>query len=109
MKVSKFEIVDHGVEHEQYFQGCGVALTEYSDVFTGIGNSPYEALNDAMDQLGSAGWAWSNDLADALDNADDIDHSDHVPDETQHTDCGDTGCFAEGMHYYVSLRVKGAL
>jgi len=45
---------DIGVEHSQYFRGAG--LEDYDDVATGIGNTPREALDDALDMLGSNGW-----------------------------------------------------
>lgn len=34
-----YEFVDHGIEHEQYFQGCGLSFTSYTDVVTGTGSS----------------------------------------------------------------------
>jgi hypothetical protein len=49
-KIIAYEIIDHGVEHSQYFQGCGTAFTEYDEVYTGIGSSLQEALADALNQ-----------------------------------------------------------
>ena len=49
--ITAFEVLDHGVEHEQYFQGCGVGCTEYTDVATGIGDSFAEAVDDALEGL----------------------------------------------------------
>ena len=54
--IGNFQLVDHGIEHEQYFQGCGVAWTEFIDVATGIGSNPAEAIDDCLEQLASAGW-----------------------------------------------------
>jgi hypothetical protein len=50
-----YEIIDHGVEHEQYFQGCGVSLTRFGKAFTGIGASAYDALEDALEQAAVSG------------------------------------------------------
>lgn len=50
-KVIDFEVVDHGIEHSQYFQGCGTSFTSYSQVVTGCGDNPNEALEDALDQI----------------------------------------------------------
>ena len=50
-KIKDFEIVDHGVEHPDYFQGCGVTYTKFDDCATGIGRSLHEALGDALEQL----------------------------------------------------------
>lgn len=55
MKINEFEIVDHGIEHEQYFQGCGVSFTPFSDVATGIGDNPAEAIDDCLEQIASIG------------------------------------------------------
>jgi hypothetical protein len=49
--LAKFEVVYHGPEHSQYFQGCGVAFTDYDFVVTGAGDSWSDALADALDQL----------------------------------------------------------
>ena len=54
--VVEFEIVDHGIAHEQYFQGCGVAFTEFDEVVTGIGDNPAEAIDDCLEQMASNGW-----------------------------------------------------
>ncbi len=55
-RIEAFEVIDHGIEHSQYFQGCGVSHTRYTDVATGIGDTPSEALDDALEQLASAGY-----------------------------------------------------
>jgi hypothetical protein len=49
--VVKYEIVDHGLDTSDYFQGCGVALTKYDECATGVGDSKREAARDAMEQL----------------------------------------------------------
>lgn len=54
--IEAFEVLDHGVEHEQYFQGCGVSMTEFTDVATGNGSSVAEAVDDALDQLAQMDW-----------------------------------------------------
>ena len=28
-KVIDFDIVDHGIDHPDYFQGCGIVFTDY--------------------------------------------------------------------------------
>lgn len=47
----EFEIVQHGLEGDQYFQGCGVSGTDYENVVTGCGNSEQEALIDAIEMM----------------------------------------------------------
>ena len=51
MKIATFEIINHGVEHEQYFQGCGVAFTRFTHVVTGAGMTAREAYKDAAEQI----------------------------------------------------------
>jgi hypothetical protein len=51
MKTPRFEIIDHGPEHSQYFQGCGTSYTPYSSVVTGIGDNAKEAYEDCIDQI----------------------------------------------------------
>ena len=54
--ITCFEIVDHGIDHAQYFQGCGVSRTKFAEVATGCGDNPAEALADALEQLATDGW-----------------------------------------------------
>lgn len=51
MKIKNYEVVDHGIEHEQYFQGCGVSFTPFEKVSTGMGMSPKDALDDCLEQM----------------------------------------------------------
>jgi len=55
MKISDFEVVAHGIDTEDYFQGCGVSYTPYSDVVTGIGDNPSEAVDDCLEQIAMNG------------------------------------------------------
>lgn len=50
-KIAEYELLHHGVDGSQYFQGCGVSGTDFDDCYTGIGNSPKEAFEDALDML----------------------------------------------------------
>lgn len=49
VKVTEFELIDHGIDNPQYFQGCGTAFTRFSHVVTGVGDNPREALDDALE------------------------------------------------------------
>lgn len=53
-KIAAFEIVDHGIDHAQYFQGCGVSFTEFDNVQTGCGTNAREAFDDALEQIAMA-------------------------------------------------------
>ena len=54
-RVSDFELVDHGIDHSQYFQGCGVSFTSFANVVTGAGYNPAEAIDDALEQMAMNG------------------------------------------------------
>lgn len=55
-KVIEFQIISHGYMYPDYFQGCGVAFTEFQDVATGCGNDAKEAYEDAVESLAQCGW-----------------------------------------------------
>lgn len=88
-----WKVLFHGVDHEQYFPGCGLWGTEFTDVATGIGDSAEEAFQDALEQLAQGEW-------------------DVEPIETQqHRDVGilNKSMIAEdeeNLHVYVSVKVK---
>jgi len=99
--IQEYEIVDHGIEHEQYFQGCGFSYTRFETVSTGIGNNLVEALNDAMEGLVQQGYEISNALeveVDSLPNSTET--------EETHTDCDDEECYSQDVYYYASIRVR---
>ena len=91
--ITDYEVIDHGVEHEQYFQGCGTAFTDYEDIATGVGDDPHEALEDALESLAQADWDVEH-IANTLSHESGIDHDDDAEDAP-----------AEIWHY-VSVRVK---
>ena len=94
-KVTDFEIVNHGYEHEQYFQGCGVAFTKFEHVATGAGHTARDAYADALDQIYSFADASALPKRPA-----GIRQRDHVP--ASH--CGEDSEF----WWYVSIRYNVA-
>ncbi len=55
-RIGEFEVIDHEIEHSQYFQGCGVAFTSFENVVTGIGDNLAEAIDDCLEQVAQAGF-----------------------------------------------------
>lgn len=53
--VTKFEIVDLGVDSPSYFQGFGYGMTEFDASVTGIGYDAVEAYDDALEQMATMG------------------------------------------------------
>lgn len=56
MRILDFELVDLGIEHEQYFGGFGCSHTSYSESCYGIGDDPAEALEDCLEQIAQSGF-----------------------------------------------------
>ena len=89
-QLGDWQWIDHGIEHEQYFQGCGVSFTEFTDCYTGIGASAQEAADDAAEQAAMSGWN-----VDCLEN-----------DISQHNAAVYVKEDEYDLWYYVSLRVR---
>ena len=90
-KVTEYEIIPHGWEHAQYFQGCGVAFTKFKHVATGAGHTAKEAYDHAAEQI-----AMRHDANNLPKRPRGIRARDHVP----ATHCGEDSEF----HWYVSIR-----
>jgi hypothetical protein len=92
--ISKFEIINHGYDHSQYFQGCGVAFTDFDHVVTGCGMDAKEAYQDAVNQL-----AMSNYNMDKLPTRPHgIRQKDKIPAEYLKQENNE-------LFWYVSIRV----
>lgn len=51
LKIEEFDIVDHGIEHAQYFQGESAMFTRFDACETGCGDTFADALDDALESL----------------------------------------------------------
>jgi len=94
MKIEKYEIINHGYEHSQYFQGCGVSFTEYDFCSTGIGINAKEAYEDCLDQIAMSGW----DTSIFPSRPRGINKKDKIPAKLM----GENN----EIWYYVSIRIK---
>lgn len=63
----EYQLLNHGANHPNQFQGCGIALTNYTGVVTGIGSTLTDAFETALDQLATLG-SKENILANRLAN-----------------------------------------
>lgn len=101
-KVTKVQFIDHGIENFQFFQGCGVAYTEFENVATGIGDTYREALEDAAEQLAVMGYEGdllSDEVLDKEAGDDEESVFDYIEEEEDF--------FEESeLFYYASIRVK---
>ena len=91
----KFEIVNHGYDHSQYFQGCGCSYTEYDSVVTGAGMNAREAYDDALEQI--AMMESSGFVEKFPSRPRGINARDKVPARMQREEENE-------MYYYVSIR-----
>ena len=93
-RIGQFEVIDHGIEHSQYFQGCGGAFTRFANVVTGIGDNPAEAIDDCLEQIAQCGFETEGMEARILaqEGLEALPETPSVADE----DCD--------AHYHVSIR-----
>lgn len=96
--VNEYQIIDHGVDHGQFFQGCGTSFTEYESVYTGIGDTPFEALEDALNEASMDDWNCEH-IENELSDKSDIPEIEQE-DEDEFSDC------PSELYHYVSIRVK---
>ena len=92
--VKDFQLVDHGIEHSQYFQGCGCSFTEYDHCVTGIGVDPTEAIEECLENI-------------ACDDIDTDDLYKRILEENMWDKLPTSPCVEEEddeMYYHVSIR-----
>lgn len=93
-RITDYEIIDHGVQHSQYFPGCGVAFTYFSHVVTGIGETAFEAALNAIEQIQM--------LGDYDTDGIEIAHLVRMPGDDRLKD--ESGDIHPDFHHYVSIR-----
>jgi hypothetical protein len=98
-----YQIIDHGIDHEQYFQGCGIAFTPYDHVVTGIGETAQEAYDDALEQMAMMGHEHWIALPAPEERFPDTDAS--VESYLAYHQIEDHPDVCE-LHWYVSIRYK---
>ena len=64
--VTSFEVISHGIDYPDYFQGCGVCCTEFDSVATGVGGTEAEAFDDALEGLSQQDWDTETVETDAI-------------------------------------------
>ena len=113
--IKAYEIIDHGVEHSSYFQGCGTSFTEFSDVATGIGDNAAEALEECLEQLAQGCWIVETKALDAeMEKAkrdvsevcDGCEWKRNDDDDDDDDDETENPCEMCEAHRFVSVRVR---
>ena len=101
-QITSFQVLSHGVDTSSYFQGCGVAFSDFENVQTGIGDTEREAFNDALDQIVSCGAEISPELEAERENMNDSVLA-YTPDgEEEQNDCCETPVFWVSVRYNVA-------
>ena len=84
-QVEEYELSDLGVENGQYFQDVGTTHNtgsekpaKWEDSFVGIGSSPYEATEDALDSAAQSGWNVEN-IENKLSKKNSVPEDSDVP------------------------------
>ena len=85
----RYEIIDHGVDNSQYFQGCGTAFTSFDNCVTGIGDSFRAGLEDALESMAQMVKSIPDELESEVADADET-----ITVEEDSEDC----------YHYVSIR-----
>jgi hypothetical protein len=94
--IGDFEVIDHGIEHEQYFQGCGTAFTNYQNVATGTGANFAEAIDDCLESIAQMDFETEGMEARIL--AEEFPGRKALPTKVHVLDCD------ESLWYYASIR-----
>lgn len=93
--ILEFEVIDHGIEHAQYFQGCSTYLTKWDFCVTGCGDSYLDAIDDALELLAQSDF--------------DVDFIDEDPEVIEDMKLAEAGPTTDGYSdehfYYVSIRI----
>lgn len=115
-QAKEIRITFHGREHAQYFQGHGLGpKSRFISCATGVGDSNSAALDDALEQIASAGeFSISDDMVrtevqamtgqtlESLESLEDYDrialHDGCPTDEREHEGCE--------LSYFVSIDMR---
>lgn len=106
MKIVQYALEYHGIDHDQYWSGVSTVFTNWDYVFTGIGDTPHEAGEDAIDMLAQS---IDVDNLDTIKNrlhkrADSRDlHFDDCP-RSRRYDAECDGC--DSLHHYAVLWIN---
>lgn len=96
-----YQLIDHGIDGSQYFQGCGVSGTDYANVQTGCGMTPAEAIEDALEGIASSGVNLNTDKLEEQILSDN--GWKHFPLRPK------VSAKSEDMFYYVSIRFNATV
>lgn len=95
-KITEYEVISHGFDQPDYFQGCGIALTDFTFVVTGVGGNEQQAYEDALEQLAMDDW--DIDELEQHTKEYDTQEQEYTEEELEQMD--------NIPYYYLSIRVR---
>lgn len=100
--ITDYELIDHGIDGAQYFQGYTTSFTKFNRCETGCGANFAEALDDCFEQIASDGEYEIDGLEDRIKKDDDVTEWPTKPNTNEyHAENEDSE-----MYYYVSIRLR---
>jgi hypothetical protein len=72
-QVGDYEFEDKGINTASYFGGAGTAFTRWDECFTGVGDTPAQAADDAIEMAAQSGYATEQITYDAADFPDEAE------------------------------------
>ena len=103
MKITDYQLIDHGIDHAQYFQGCGVSFTKYTMCVTGAGSNFKEAIEDCFEQIALTGKYDTEEFEKLVWDEEGYDDNADYPTEPNTNKYHEENELSE-MYYYVSIR-----
>lgn len=97
VRIKEFELVDIGIEHEQYFKGFGYCHSQFDNCAVGIGNDPREALDDCLENIACQGYETEQMESDILAEYPAFSDAKAISDGTVPSNFEDS-------HYYIGIR-----
>jgi hypothetical protein len=97
--VSDYEVIRHGIDYPDYFQGCGVSWTRFDHVTTGIGQTEIGALDDALESMAQCS-AWEDNELNRIEK----EILKNNPDMNCHDIAGFENDCGESPWWHVSIR-----
>ena len=101
-KPCEFSVESHGVESNQYFQGAGVAYTQWDACYTGCGQTEKEAFEDALENASQDEWDTSEietEYGHKMDDDETVIDVLEIESEDDAESCD--------SYFYVTIYVKG--
>lgn len=104
-QIADYRIDRYGLQSASYWQGAGTACTTWREVATGIGETEFEALEDALESLAQQDWETAQ-IENTLD--DEVTVTDILREEypNEFADDDDNNEFGAETYYYVVVYVK---